>query len=108
LLFRKSPQNKKGLEKVISLLSRNWDCYVNDSTEGSAGGVYRNCLYSTGFSNLLTIFSCKKIRREKQKRKSKNTICPHGALFQMFDHLPLWVELKIDFSNQYLERIKSK
>ena len=26
--------------------------------------------------------------------------------YQMSDHLPLWVELKIDFSNQYLEKIK--
>lgn len=25
--------------------------------------------------------------------------------FQMSDHLPLWVELKIDFSNQYLEKL---
>ncbi|MDR2967953.1 MAG: endonuclease/exonuclease/phosphatase family protein [Methanobacteriaceae archaeon] len=25
--------------------------------------------------------------------------------FEMSDHLPLWVELKIDFSNQYLEKI---
>ena len=25
--------------------------------------------------------------------------------YQMSDHLPLWVELKIDFSNQYLEKI---
>ncbi len=28
--------------------------------------------------------------------------------FQMSDHLPLWVELKIDFSNQYLERIREQ
>ncbi len=28
--------------------------------------------------------------------------------FQMSDHLPLWVELKIDFSNQYLKRIKEE
>jgi len=27
--------------------------------------------------------------------------------FQMSDHLPLWVELKIDFSHQYLEKIAS-
>ena len=27
--------------------------------------------------------------------------------FQMSDHLPLWVELKIDFSNQYLEKVKA-
>ncbi|MDL2278403.1 endonuclease/exonuclease/phosphatase family protein [Parabacteroides sp. OttesenSCG-928-G07] len=26
--------------------------------------------------------------------------------FQMSDHLPLWVELKVDFSDQYLERLK--
>ena len=26
--------------------------------------------------------------------------------FQMSDHLPLWIELKIDFSNQYLNRYK--
>ena len=25
--------------------------------------------------------------------------------FEMSDHLPLWIELKIDFSNQYLEKI---
>jgi endonuclease/exonuclease/phosphatase family metal-dependent hydrolase len=28
--------------------------------------------------------------------------------FQMSDHLPLWVELNIDFSNQYLEKIKER
>ena len=28
--------------------------------------------------------------------------------FQMSDHLPLWVELKIDFSNQYLEEVKAE
>ncbi len=25
--------------------------------------------------------------------------------FQISDHLPLWVELKIDFSNPYLEKL---
>jgi endonuclease/exonuclease/phosphatase family metal-dependent hydrolase len=28
--------------------------------------------------------------------------------FEISDHLPLWVELKIDFSNQYLERMKGE
>ena len=28
--------------------------------------------------------------------------------FQMSDHLPLWVELKVDFSGQYLEELKEK
>ncbi|MDH6343281.1 endonuclease/exonuclease/phosphatase family metal-dependent hydrolase [Parabacteroides sp. PFB2-12] len=28
--------------------------------------------------------------------------------FQMSDHLPLWVELKVDFSDQYLDRMKKE
>ena len=28
--------------------------------------------------------------------------------FQMSDHLPLWIELQVDFSNQYLEKISKK
>ena len=28
--------------------------------------------------------------------------------YQMSDHIPLWVELKIDFSDQYLKKIKSE
>ena len=28
--------------------------------------------------------------------------------FQISDHLPLWIELKIDFSNQYLKKIKNR
>jgi exonuclease III len=28
--------------------------------------------------------------------------------FQMSDHLPLWVELKVDFSDQYLEKMKKE
>jgi hypothetical protein len=27
--------------------------------------------------------------------------------FQMSDHLPLWVELKTDFSDEYLTRLKN-
>lgn len=30
--------NKKGLEKVMALLGKNWDYIATDSTEGSAGG----------------------------------------------------------------------
>jgi hypothetical protein len=28
--------------------------------------------------------------------------------FQMSDHLPLWVELKIGYSNQYLEKVRQE
>jgi endonuclease/exonuclease/phosphatase family metal-dependent hydrolase len=33
--------NLKGLEKLVSLLNLNWDCFVTNSTDGSAGGGER-------------------------------------------------------------------
>jgi hypothetical protein len=30
----------------------------------------------------------------------------HWRTRQMSDHLPLWVELKIDFSDRYLEKLE--
>jgi endonuclease/exonuclease/phosphatase family metal-dependent hydrolase len=33
--------NRKGLDNLVSLLNRNWDSYVTDSTDGSAGGGER-------------------------------------------------------------------
>jgi len=45
-----------------------------------------------------------KKRNEKEKSRYFNT---YWRTHQMSDHLPLWVELKIDFSKQYLERKKA-
>ena len=49
---------------------------------------------------------------DKEKAKSEKDMKKYYSskwrTFQMSDHLPLWVELKIDFSKQYLERIKAE
>jgi len=47
-----------------------------------------------------------KIKGKSEKEIEKYYISTWRT-FQMSDHLPLWVELKIDFSNQYLEEIKA-
>ena len=41
----------------------------------------------------------------KTDKQITNYYMSNWRTFQMSDHLPLWIELKIDFSNQYLERI---
>ena len=41
----------------------------------------------------------------KTEKQIENYYMSTWRTFQMSDHLPLWIELKIDFSNQYLERI---
>ena len=42
-----------------------------------------------------------KTRTEAQRRNYYKT---HWRTHQMSDHLPMWVELRIDFSEQYLKR----
>jgi endonuclease/exonuclease/phosphatase family metal-dependent hydrolase len=48
-----------------------------------------------------------KIQGKTEKESTKYYLSTWRT-FQMSDHLPLWVELKIDFSNQYLERMKKQ
>ncbi len=47
-----------------------------------------------------------KIKEKKEKDILKYYLSTWRT-FQMSDHLPLWVELKIDFSNQYLQKMTS-
>jgi len=43
--------------------------------------------------------------KDKNEKEIEKYYLSTWRTFQMSDHLPLWVELKIDFSNQYLEKI---
>jgi len=43
----------------------------------------------------------------KSEQETEKYYLSTWRTFQMSDHLPLWVELKIDFSDQYLEKIKA-
>jgi len=57
--------------------------------------VYRGCFdakYTTG----------------KTEKQISSYYTSNWRTFEMSDHLPLWIELKIDFSNQYLERISKE
>ena len=47
-----------------------------------------------------------KEQQAKNVEGRKSYFKTYFRTYQISDHLPLWVELKIDFSNQYLEKIK--
>ena len=47
-----------------------------------------------------------KAQQEKDEAGRKSYFKTYYRTFQMSDHLPLWVELKVDFSDRYLERLK--
>ena len=43
----------------------------------------------------------------KNDNQIKNHYMTSWRTYEMSDHLPLWVELKVDFSDQYLEKLKA-
>jgi len=55
------------------------------------------CLYRGCFD--------KKYVVEKTEQQIEKYYLTNWRTFQISDHLPLWIELKIDFSKEYLERI---
>ncbi|MDR1370544.1 MAG: endonuclease/exonuclease/phosphatase family protein [Dysgonamonadaceae bacterium] len=50
----------------------------------------------------------KKNTEGKTEKEIEKYYLSKWRTFQMSDHLPLWIELKIDFSGQYLKRIKEE
>ena len=49
--------------------------------------------------------------KEQRPKTEKEIMTYYLSMYrtnEMSDHLPLWVELKIDFSNQYLEKLKAQ
>ncbi len=50
----------------------------------------------------------KKAGQPRTEAEKKTYYCDKWRTWQMSDHCPLWVELKIDFSDKYLNRIKNE
>ena len=64
-------------------------------------------IYKKYFSPQALMTKDKKTKemRPKTDEELKDYYLSKYRTFEMSDHLPLWVELKIDFSNQYLEKL---
>jgi endonuclease/exonuclease/phosphatase family metal-dependent hydrolase len=65
-------------------------------------------IYRPNFSpeSLMTKDKETKEKRPKNEVEIKDYYLGTYRTFEMSDHLPLWVELKIDFSNQYLAKLE--
>jgi hypothetical protein len=50
----------------------------------------------------------KRLYKAKNETMPKNWKLESWRTFHMSDHLPLWIDLKIDFTDQYLETLKTK
>jgi len=97
------------LEPTMELFNKkNQKAGAFDFTESVYRGedweIYRKFFPPTAF----TIKDKKtKEMRDRTDEELKLYFTDDYRTFEMSDHLPLWVELKIDFSNQYLEKLKA-
>ncbi len=55
------------------------------------------------YMEYMTDFDVKKNGQPRSERSKKNYYQTYWRTHQMSDHLPMWVELKIDYSDEYLQ-----
>lgn len=94
----------------IAFMPKKWRM----ETTGQAGvfdffdSVYRledEKTYASEMGSAYKKSSKGKVRDAKGKTKYYKT---YWRTFQMSDHLPMWIEIKTDFSREYLEELKEK
>jgi endonuclease/exonuclease/phosphatase family metal-dependent hydrolase len=66
---------------------------------------FTETVYSSQDLNLYLQYFDEKYVKGKTEKQIQSYYLTNWRTFQMSDHLPLWIELKIDFSNQYLKNI---
>ena len=66
---------------------------------------FTETIYPPEDLNLYRGYFDEKYVTDKTEQQIEKYYLTNWRTFEMSDHLPMWIELKIDFSNQYLERI---
>ncbi|MCL2756485.1 MAG: endonuclease/exonuclease/phosphatase family protein [Coriobacteriia bacterium] len=79
------------------------------SEENQRAGTfdYTETVYTANDLDIYRGFFDEKYTLGKTEKQVSNYYLKTWRTFEMSDHLPLWIELKIDFSNQYLENINT-
>lgn len=80
---------------------------VFSESEQKAGAFdFTKSVYTPEDVDIYSQYFDEKYRVGKSDKDIEKYYLSKWRTFQMSDHLPLWVELKIDFSDQYLKRIR--
>ncbi len=81
------------------------DLNINKESEDVQMGVLK--YYESIFNNEEYYKAvAEEMYRKQEKKLPKNWKLESWRTFQMSDHMPLWIELKIDFTDQYLDTLK--
>ena len=88
-------------------LDKNMVLFPDDSEKKAGAFNFTESVYTTDDVNIYMEYFDKKYTEGKTEEEIRKYYSSKWRTYQMSDHLPLWVELKIDFSNEYLENIRA-
>jgi len=98
---------KKFYDQIAFNLKIDTNMTLFSETEQHAGAFdYTETIYPLQDLSVYQGFFDGKYVNGKTEKQIENYYLSTWRTFEMSDHLPLWIELKIDFSNQYLKRLK--
>lgn len=107
--IRENPSDlgkSKHYDQIAFKLKIDANMTVYSEEQQHAGAFdFTETIYQPQDLNLYIDQFDKKYVDEKTQKQIESYYLTNWRTFQMSDHLPLWIELKIDFSNQYLKNI---
>ncbi len=97
----------KHYDQIAFKIKEDEDMLIFDRKNGNAGAfAFQEVVYR---DDEMAVYR-DKFEEKNTKGKTEEAINRYylskWRTFQMSDHIPLWVELRIDFSNEYLDKIK--
>jgi len=99
----------KHYDQIAFNLKLDKNMTIFSEKEQKAGAFdFTQSIYTPKDLNAYKRYFDKKNTEGKTEKEIEKYYLSKWRTFQMSDHLPLWVELKIDFSNQYLNKIKGE
>ena len=97
----------KYYDQIAFKLKIDPDMTVFSEGNQLAGALdYTETLFTPQDLSLYREYFDEKYVAGKTEQQIEKYYLTNWRTFEMSDHLPLWIELKIDFSNQFLERIQ--
>ncbi|MDR2018413.1 MAG: endonuclease/exonuclease/phosphatase family protein [Syntrophobacterales bacterium] len=85
-------------------LDKNMTVFSEDKQRAGAFN-FTETIYPSEDVGIYQRYFDKKYINGKTEKEIQKYYLTNWRTFQMSDHMPLWIELKIDFSNQYLKNI---
>ncbi|MCL2497372.1 MAG: endonuclease/exonuclease/phosphatase family protein [Symbiobacteriaceae bacterium] len=96
----------KYYDQIAFKLKLDQDMTVFSEGQQRAGAFdFTESVYTADDLSVYREYFLDKYLTGKTEKQIENYYMSNWRTFEMSDHLPLWIELKVDFSNQYLARI---